>query len=145
MKKSTKADMGIRRRLYKLLRNGPQRCDRAAEGFEYGIVGVSEGITSTGIVPVRRHEGSGIGCLKVECAGAGLRLQKDWRIAASTMVPWIFGFSARARRRGGGRHGRSKITSLTPLRPRLTRSRNKPTQNGSRHGGCPSCLTDASR
>ena len=37
MKKSTKAEMGIRRRLYKLLRNGPQRCDRAVEGLEYGI------------------------------------------------------------------------------------------------------------
>jgi hypothetical protein len=57
MKKSTKADMGIRRRLYKLLRNGPQRCDRAAEGFEYGIVGINEGIISTEIAPFWRHQG----------------------------------------------------------------------------------------
>jgi hypothetical protein len=34
MKKSTKTDMGIHRCLYKLLRNGPQRCDRAVEGLD---------------------------------------------------------------------------------------------------------------
>jgi hypothetical protein len=38
MKKSTKADMGIRRRVFKLLRIGPQRRDRSVEALEYGIV-----------------------------------------------------------------------------------------------------------
>jgi hypothetical protein len=37
MKKPTKGDMGIRRCLYKLLRNDPQSCDRAVEGLEIRI------------------------------------------------------------------------------------------------------------
>jgi acyl-CoA reductase-like NAD-dependent aldehyde dehydrogenase len=61
MKKSTEADMGIRRRVYKLQRNGPQWRDRSVDGLEYGIVGLSEGLISTEIAPFGGMKESGIG------------------------------------------------------------------------------------
>jgi acyl-CoA reductase-like NAD-dependent aldehyde dehydrogenase len=61
MKKSTKADMGIRRRLYKLLQNGPQRRDLAVDGLEYGIVGINEASSRPGSSPFGGRYGDGAG------------------------------------------------------------------------------------